>query len=184
MTWSDCGVRPMWPTTGTSASVRRRTSSARAAAAFDLDGLRAGFLEEADGVVDCVVDSSVVRAVGHVGDEEGAACCAGDGASVVEHLVEGDGKGIVVSKDDHGERVADEDKVDAGLVGQAGGGIVVGGERDDRAAETLLFEEGLCGDARGGGTSRLSGAKLGEAHCSVLQCHSGRGAPDAARYWG
>ena len=59
---------------------------------------------------------------------------AGDGAGVVEHLVESDGQGVLVAEDDHAERVADEDHVDAGLVEQARGGIVIRGERRDGLA--------------------------------------------------
>jgi D-mannonate dehydratase len=44
---------------------------------------------------------------------------AADGAGVVEHLVDGDGEGVFVAQDDHGQRVADQDEVDAGFVGEA-----------------------------------------------------------------
>jgi hypothetical protein len=113
-------------------------------AAFDLDGLGAGLLDEAEGVAGGVAQGGVVGAVGHVGDEEGAAEAAGDGAGVVEHLVEGDGEGVFVAEDDHAERVADQDHVDAGLVDQARGGIVVCGERGD----------GMAGQVSSGGVRR------------------------------
>ncbi len=104
------------------------------ARAFDLDGLGAGFLDEADGVGEAFGDRAVIAAEGHVGDEQGAADGAADGAGVVEHLVDGDGEGVFVAEDDHGERVADQDQVDAGFVGEAGGGVVVGGEGGDGLA--------------------------------------------------
>ena len=120
------------------------------AAAFDFYGLGAGVLDEAEGVADGVVDGGVVGAVGHVGDEEGAAEGAGNGAGVMEHLVEGDGEGVFVAEDDHAERVADEDHVDAGLVDQARGGIVVRGEGGDGMAGELFLQEGVGGDAGSG----------------------------------
>ena len=116
------------------------------ARALDLDGFGAGFLDEADGVGDGVGDRAVIAAEGHVGDDEGAADGAAHGARVVEHLVHGDGERVFVAKDDHGERVADEDEIDAGLVDEARGGVVVGGERGDGLALALHFAEGGHGD--------------------------------------
>ena len=54
-------------------------------------------------------------------------------ADVAGHVVDGDLEGVVVAEDDHGHRVAHEDDVDAGLVGDAGGGRVVGGDHHQRA---------------------------------------------------
>ena len=113
---------------------------------FDLDGFRAGFLDEADGVGEALGDGGVVAAEGHVGDDEGAADGAANGAGVVQHLVHGDGEGVVVAEDDHGERVADEEEVDAGFVDQARAGVVVGGERGDGFALALHFAKGGHGD--------------------------------------
>ena len=44
---------------------------------------------------------------------------AANGTSVVDHLVDGDGEGVFVAEDDHCQRIADQDEVDAGLVGEA-----------------------------------------------------------------
>ena len=117
---------------------------------------------------------AVIAAEGHVGDDERAAHGAAHGAGVVQHLVHGDGEGVFVAEHDHGERVADQDQVDAGLVDQARGGIVVGGERGDGLALALHLSE--CGhgdfcdrdDRRR--RSRAAG-EVGKAH-GCLQCRS------------
>jgi len=74
---------------------------------------------------------SVIAAVGHVRDEEGAARSTAHGAGVMEHFVDGDGQGIFVAEHDHAERIADEDDVHAGFVNQARGRIVVSREAGD-----------------------------------------------------
>ena len=87
-------------------------------------------------------------------DDKRATDGAAHGARVVQHLVHGDGQRVFVAEHDHGEGVADEDEVDAGFVDQAGGGVVVGGERGDGLALALHFCqrrngnfcEGLVGD--------------------------------------
>ena len=80
------------------------------ARAFDFDGFGAGFLDEADGVGEALGYRAVIAAEGHIGYEQGAANGAADGAGMVEHLVDGDGEGVFVAQDDHGERVADQDR--------------------------------------------------------------------------
>ena len=137
------------------------------ARAFDLDGFGAGLLDEADGVGESLGDRAVIAAEGHVGHDERAADGAADGACVVEHLVNGDGKRIFVAEDDLGERIADKDEIDACLIDKARGGVVVGGERGDGLALTLHFTERGHGDfwegIAGLREARVRG-KIGEAH--------------------
>ena len=109
------------------------------ARALDLDGFRAGLLDEANGVGNGIGDGAVIAAEGHVGDDERAAHGAAHSAGMVEHLVDGDGERVFVAENDHGERVANEDEVDAGLIGETRGGIVVGGERGDGLAPGASF---------------------------------------------
>ena len=78
------------------------------ARAFDLDGFGAGFLDEADGVGEAFGYRAVIAAEGHIGDEQGPADGAADGAGMMEHLVDGDGEGVFMAQDNHGERVADQ----------------------------------------------------------------------------
>ena len=146
--------------TGISASVRARTSSTRGA--FDLDGFGAGFLDEADGVGKAFSDGAVIAAEGHVGDDESAANGAANGAGVVQHLVHGDGEGVVVAEDDHGERVADQQEIDAGFVDEAGAGVVVRGERGDGLALALHFTERGHGDFGEGNAGRRGDARQRE----------------------
>ena len=136
-----CGVSPRWPTTGISACNQR--AHQLDARPFDLDGFSAGFFHKANGVGHALGDRAVIAAEGHVGHDQRAMHGAAHGARVVQHLVHGDGKRVFVAEDHHGQRVADKDEVDAGLVHQARGGVVVGGERGDGLALALHLAE--CG---------------------------------------
>ena len=71
-----------------------------AAPAFELDGLGAALLDEAQRGAHGVRLARVVGAVGHVGDQQRALDAAAHGARVVEHLFERDGHGRVVAEDD------------------------------------------------------------------------------------
>jgi peptidoglycan/xylan/chitin deacetylase (PgdA/CDA1 family) len=113
---------------------------------LDFDRLGAGLLDEADGVDEAFGHRAVIAAEGHVGHKEGAANGAADGASVVQHLVHGDGEGVFVAQDHHGQRVAYQDEVDAGFVGEARGGVVVGGESGDGLALALHLSKRGHGD--------------------------------------
>jgi hypothetical protein len=103
------------------------------ASAFELDSFRARF-DELQGVAHGVVCACVVRAVGHVGDEQCALDAGADGARVVNHVVERDVDCVLVTEHDVGERVADEDDVGSGFVNDARGRVVVSREADKRFA--------------------------------------------------
>ena len=72
------------------------------ARAFDLDGLRAGLLDEADGVGQARANRAVVAAKGHIGHHKGAARCPANRARVVEHLLHRDGQRVLVAQNHHG----------------------------------------------------------------------------------
>ena len=55
----------------------------------------------------------------------------------MDQVVDRDVKGVVVSQHDHGHRVADEDEVDLGLVGDPGRRRVVSGHHDQRLVGIL-----------------------------------------------
>ena len=109
----------------------------------------------------------MIAAEGHVGDDHGAMHGAADGAGVVQHLVHGDGEGGIVTENDHGEGVADEDEVDAGLVDEARGRVIVCGEAGDGDAREFLVLNGLDGDFGGAAAGLGRGARVtrgGDAH--------------------
>ena len=91
-------------------------------AAFELDGLAAGFLEDAAGVFDRLVRAQVEAGERHVDDDQRVLDGAADHLGVVDHLVERDGQRAVVPLDDHRHAVADEDAFDAGRVDEPGHG--------------------------------------------------------------
>ena len=115
-------------------------------AAFEFDGLCAALLEQARGVAEGVFGAALEAAEGHVGDDVRAFRGPDDGLHVVHHLVHRDGDCGVVAEDDVAEAVADEDEGDAGLFGEAGRGVFVGGDHDDLLAALLhRFEVCDCG---------------------------------------
>jgi hypothetical protein len=89
------------------------------ARAFNLDCFGSGFLHETDGVGQSLGYGTVIAAEGHVGDHQRAAHGAANGAGVMQHLVHGDGQGVVVAQNHHGQRIAHQQQVDAGLICQA-----------------------------------------------------------------
>ena len=96
---------------------------------------------------------------------------AADRARVVEHLVHGHGQRVGVAENDHGQRVADQDAVDARVVHRAGGGEVVRGDERDRLALAVLVskrQDGRLGPLVAG---RLGGSR---AHRTPLGARVGR----------
>ena len=53
-------------------------------------------------------------------------------ARVMQHLVHGDRQSVLVTQHGLGQRIADQDNVDTGLVHQARAGVVVGSETSNR----------------------------------------------------
>ena len=152
-----CGVSPMWPITGMP-GLHDRVDDARAAdAALDLDRLRAALAEEAAGVEHGVVGRRVGQER-HVADDQRALRAPDHRLGVVEHLVHRHAHGGVVAEHHLGQRVADEDQRDAGLVDQRRGGEVVRGDRRDPDAvgvELGDVDDGEATDGLGLGAHRL-----------------------------
>ncbi len=88
-------------------------------AAFDLHHFRPGFLHEARRIADGFVDVSLVRAKRHVRHQQRMLHATVGGAGVVQHFVQRDRKRVLVTQHGLGQRVADQNDVDAGLVDQA-----------------------------------------------------------------
>ena len=132
--------------------------------ALDFDRLGAAFLDEAHGVLHRLAAAGVIGAEGHVCHQEGVVHGAAHGAGVMQHLLHGDRQGAVIAEHDLGKRVSDQDEIHAGFIGQARGGVIVGGKRDDGFALALLLRQGLHGDA-------LAEIAAGDAH-GLLQCGS------------
>src|SRR5882762_8221708 len=132
-----------------------------ALAAFDFYGFDAGFFHEAYGVAQRFRSIRVIAAKGHVRDQERALRAAADGAGVMDHFVEGYRQRAVVTEGDHGERITDEDDVDACLVEQARGRIVVRRQADD------FFGISRVGIFRGSCSRCLALQKLGHGDFAV-----------------
>ena len=68
------------------------------------------------------IASSMLSWIGqerHVRDDQRPLGAAADGARMVDHHVERDGKGVVVAEHNHAERIADQNHIDAGAIQQA-----------------------------------------------------------------
>ncbi len=119
---------------------------ADALAALELDRLGHAVLHQAAGVAEGLVGALAVGHEGHVGDHQGALDRARDHAHVVEHLVHLHRQGGVVAGEHHRGRIADQDDVDAGLVDEARGEEVVGGEGRDLLMRLLHLLQAQGGD--------------------------------------
>jgi hypothetical protein len=95
---------------------------------FDLHRRGASLLDEAQGVGDRLLRPEMEGAERHVGDEESALQPASHRFHVMEHLVHGHRQRVGVAQDHHGERIADQDHVDARGIGTARLRVVVGGD--------------------------------------------------------
>jgi hypothetical protein len=137
------------------------------ARAFDFDSFRSGFFDESDGVGEPFGNGTVVAAEGHVGHDQRAAHGTANGPGVVQHLIHAHGERVVMAEDDHGQRIADQEKVYPGFIGEARRRIVVSRERGDGLALALHFSEGRHGDFCDGNARRSGarpGGEIGEAH--------------------
>ena len=79
------------------------------AAALELDGLAAGLLDQALGVLDGELVARLVAAHRHVADHERRLQAAPHGLAEHDHLLHRDRLGARVSEHDHRRRVADQD---------------------------------------------------------------------------
>ena len=122
-------------------------------AAFELDGVGAALLHDADGALQRFQRIALVRAEGEVDHDEGLLGRPHHALCMVDHLVQRDRQGGLVAGHHVGGAVADEDDVDPGPVNDAGHGVIVRGEHGDFLAVVLHFLEHLRGDALRGGVN-------------------------------
>ena len=92
-------------------------------------------------VRDRLLVGGLVRAERQVADQQRRVQAAADGGGEHQHLVDRDRHGAGVAEHGHGGGVADQHDVDAGLLGDLGARVVVGGDHRDRLAERLLLGE-------------------------------------------
>ena len=133
-------------------------------AAFDLDGFRAAFLDEAKRRRQRPVGTPMKSAVGHVGHQQTPPQTAPHGSNVVKDLLDRNRQGGVVTQNNLCQRVADQDEVDRiGAVGElsfihpAGGGIVVGGQAGNLFAVEFLLQQRTDGHFAHGLIARVHG---------------------------
>ena len=88
-------------------------------AAFHLDRIHPCFFEETRRVPKSIGGARLVRPERHVADQEGPGRTARNGGRVADHVVHRHRYGRRIAEDDHAERIADEDDVDAGLCDEA-----------------------------------------------------------------
>ena len=106
------------------------------ATSLQLHGLSPG-PDEGGRVAHGVLDRDVVAEPREIAHDHRTRSGAGHRPNVVGHVVHGDLQRVVVAEHDHGHRVADQDEVDAALVGDAGTGRVVRGHHHERIAGPL-----------------------------------------------
>ena len=120
-------------------------------APFELDGLAAGFFQDAAGVFDRLVRAQVVSWETACRRSTSARVHGpADHLGVVDHFVERDRQRVGMPLHDHRHAVADQDRLDAGLVEQPGHRVVVGREHRDFLARPFEGHE-LRDGQRGGG---------------------------------
>src|SRR5579883_886943 len=108
---------------------------------FELDSVRATFLQEPAGVTDSLVGVDLIREEGHVCQEQRALRAAPDRLHMVKHLLHGDRQGGLVPELLFTERIPYEDNIDLGFIHQARRRVVVRGEHGDLLAARLLSQK-------------------------------------------
>ena len=84
-----------------------------------------------------------VSSDGQVGDNWGKLGSPGHRTGVADHVLERHGCGVGVAEDNHAERVADQDEVNAGFVDDTGRGIIVSGEGRNFLPALFLLPEAV-----------------------------------------
>ena len=106
--------------------------------AFDLHHFRPRLFHKARRVADGLVDVSLVRAKRHVPHQQRMLNSPMRGAGVVQHFVQRDRQSVLIAQHGLGQRVTDQHDVDAGLVDQARGRIVVRSQAGNRLVMEFL----------------------------------------------
>src|SRR5215813_415883 len=133
--------------------------------ALNLHSLGTALLHKASRISHRFFRTQMVRAVRHIDDQERILYSSPDRPGMMQHLVRCDGKRVVITEHRHGQRVADQDYVDARLVYQACTGVVVGSKAGNGLVLKFLFSERYSSDFLARFTNRC------ETH-DVLQCPS------------
>ena len=108
-------------------------------AAFQLDCLGAGFLDEAGGIGQRLLGADVVGHKRHIPDHHRPLGAPDHRFGMVQHLLQGYRYGRFVTEDHHPQAVSDQDERYAHLINHFRRGVVVGGEHGDFLASLLHF---------------------------------------------
>jgi hypothetical protein len=123
------------------------------APSLQLDGGRAGLLQETAGVADGVPAPRLIRQVGHVGDHHGPPGRASHGPRVVQHLLHGDRQRARIPENVVGDTVSHQEDIDPGGIQKPSRRVVVRRQHGD--LPTAPFGGAQLGD--GDGTNRRGG---------------------------
>jgi len=99
-------------------------------------------LEEGDGCLHRPHRVPVVRAEGHVPDQERLTHPAMDRPHCCQHLIQSDREGVLIAQGGAGEAITHQHQVQAGGIDQPAGGIVVRGQGGDLFATLLGTDQG------------------------------------------
>ena len=132
-------------TDGNAAIDQEAYDGRRPAAALELDHVRA-LLHQEGGVAHCGLHGFLVAAERHVGDDPCRPVAADHAAGVVRHLLDGYGERARATLQDIAERIADQERVDARGIQDAGKCGVVAGQHGDLFAGGVHFAQPVQGD--------------------------------------
>ena len=100
-------------------------------AALQLHAVHAGLFHHSAGIGQGLLRGDLVTHKGHVQNHKGIPASPGHAAAIEDHLLQGYRQGVGIALHGHPQAVPHQDHVDARLVHQPGGGIVVAGELGD-----------------------------------------------------
>ena len=184
--WKDCGVRPMWAITGMSTRVMASIVSAIVTPPSSLTAAAPPSFTSRTLLSIAWGTLTWYEPNGRSPTSERAGGPPAGQPGVVHHLVEGHGQRVRHALDDHAHRVADEDDVDPGLVGQRRERRVVRGDHDDLVLDrpAVRLAPGEAGDRDLLHVHRTSLLTSDDAHVTDGDAATGKDEGYSSRYDG
>ena len=110
--------------------------------AFDLHHFRSALLDHPAGVPPRLLDALLVRHERHVDHNQSSFCRPHDGFCMVDHLIDGHGKGIRIAEHYVAQGIAHEDNVDTCLINDSAKDEVVRRQHGDLLTAFALPDRG------------------------------------------
>ena len=111
-------------------------------AALQLDSLTSALLHQSACIHNGIINGGLVAHKGHIADHECIFCTSGNSGGVVNHILHGNGDGILIAEHNHAQRVANQNGIYATFIHQLCCGIIISGQHSDFVSVQFLLLQG------------------------------------------